>query len=200
VKSTTNSLDTAKGALIANEAFTEGLLTGANAPCPKTVLGWAPSAGEGTIVEGNAMLELTGTCGSSSALSRGLSVWGVGLVLNESALPGKNITDARVKYAATKYDALNATITLASIQSTFRSSLSLCVANSRVLFDKKKYANAAAELVSCDALVAANESAFTATAANPNPSGEIRGRFANLYLAISTRILGTPPLAAWPPN
>jgi hypothetical protein len=200
VKSTTNSLDTAKGALIANEAFSDALLSGANAPCPKTVLGWAPSAGEGSIVEGNAMLELTGTCGSSSALSRGLSVWGVGLVLNEAALPGKNPTDARVRYAVTKYDALNATIALATIQPAFRTSLSACIDASRAYFDKKKYASAAAQLVSCDALVAANESAFSASASNPNPSGEIRGRFANLYLVINTRISGNPPLGAWPPN
>jgi hypothetical protein len=199
IKSTTNSLDSAKGALIANEAFAEGLLNGPNAPCPKTVLGWAPAAGEGSIVEGNAMLELTGTCGSSSALSRGLSVWGVGLVLNEAALPGKNTLDSHVKYALTKYDALSATIALATIQPTFRSTLSACIATSRAYLDKKKYVNATAQLVSCDALVAANESAFSASASNPNPSGEIRGRFANLYLAISTRISGNPPLAAWPP-
>jgi hypothetical protein len=199
IKSTTNSLDTAKGALIANEAFAEGLLSGPNAPCPKTVLGWAPAAGEGSIVEGNAMLELTGTCGSSSALSRGLSVWGVGLVLNEAALPGKNTADARVKYAVTKYDALTATIAQATIQSGFRTSLSLCIDTSRAFLDKKKYANAASQLVSCDALVAANEAAFSASANNPNPSGEIRGRFANLYLVINTRVLGNPPLGAWPP-
>lgn len=199
IKSTTNSLDTAKGALIANEAFAEGLLNGPNAPCPKTVLGWAPAADEGSIVEGNAMLELTGTCGSSSALSRGLSVWGVGLVLNEAALPGKNTTDSRVKFALTKYDALSATIALATIQPAFRSTLSACIDTSRTYLDRKKYANAAAQLVSCDALVAANESAFSASTNNPNPSGEIRGRFANLYLAISTRISGNPPLGAWPP-
>jgi hypothetical protein len=128
-----------------------------------------------------------------------LSVWGVGLVLNEAALPGKNTTDARLKYAISKYDTLNATIALANIQAAFRSTLSACVATSRVYLDKKKYANAAAQLVSCDALVAANESEFQATEANPNPSGEIRGRFANLYLAISTRILGNAPLGAWPP-
>jgi hypothetical protein len=54
-------------------------------------------------------------------------------------------------------------------------------------------------LLICDALVAANESAFSASSINPNPSGEIRGRFANLYLTINTRILGNPALGAWPP-
>jgi hypothetical protein len=132
-------------------------------------------------------------------LSRGLSLWGIGLVLNEAALPGKNTTDVRVKFAASKYDALNSTIVLANIQPAFSSTLAACIDTSRTYFDKKKYANAAAQLVTCDALVAGNESAFSASANNPNPSGEIRGRFANLYLAISSRILGNAPLGAWPP-
>jgi hypothetical protein len=199
IKSLTNSLNSAKGALIANEAFADTLLQSASTPCPKTVLGWAPVDGEGTVVEGNTMLELTGTCGSSGGLSRGLSVWGVGLVLNEAALPGKNVADARVTFAAGKYDTLNSTITLATIDPTFRTSLTTCLSTSRTFFDRKKYANASTQLVSCDALVAANESAFSATANNPNPSGEIRGRLANLYLTINSRILTNAPLAAWPP-
>jgi hypothetical protein len=199
VKSISNSLNAAKGALIANEAFSEGLLAGANPPCPTTVLGWAPTEGEGSVVEGNTMLELTSGCGSSRIISRGLSVWGIGLVLNEAALPGKNATDARVKFAAAKYDTLNSTIALATIQATFRSTLSACMTSSRTLFDKKKYAPAAAQLVSCDSLVAANEVAFSASGNNPNPSAEIRGRIANLHLTINSRILGNPAPGEWPP-
>jgi hypothetical protein len=200
IKSTTNSLNTAKGALIVNEAFTEGVLSGAVLPCPKTVLGWAPTDGEGTIVEGDTMLEITSSCGSSKGLTRGLSLWGIGLVLNESALPGKNLADARIKFAATKYDTLSSTITLASIQAAFRSSLTACLDTSRTFFDRKKYANAAAQLVTCDALVAASESAFSGNALNPNPSGEIRGRLANLFLTLNTRILGNPAPSGWPPQ
>ncbi len=200
IKSLSNSLNAAKGALIANEAFSESVLSSAsNPPCPKTVLAWAPGAGEGSIVEGDSMLELTAGCGSSTSISRGLSVWGVGLALNEAALPGKNTTDIRVNFAATKYDALNSTIALATIQATFRTSLSACIGTSRTYFDRKKYANAATQLLTCDALVAANESAFSANSINPNPSGEIRGRLANLYLTISTRILGNPAPGTWPP-
>jgi len=200
IKSTTNSLNTAKGALIVNEGFAEGVLSGAVIPCPKTVLGWAPTDGEGTIVEGDTMLEITSSCGSSKGLTRGLSLWGIGLVLNESALPGKNLADARIKFAATKYDSLSSTITLASIQTAFRSSLTACLDTSRTFFDRKKYANAAAQLVTCDTLVAANESAFSANGLNPNPSGEIRGRFANLFLTLNTRILGNPAPSGWPPQ
>lgn len=199
VKSLTDSVNAAKGALIANEAFSEGILSGSNAPCPQTVLGWAPTDGEGSVVEGNVMLELTGTCGSSGGFSRGMSVWGVGLKLNEAALPGKNIADIRVNFAASKYDKLSSTLALASIEPTFRATLSACVATSRSYFDKKKYASAASELIRCDTLVADNESAFTGTSFNPNPSGETRGRLANLYLTINSRILGNAPLGAWPP-
>ena len=75
----TNTLNTIKGALIKNEAFAETVLPGANPPCPQTVLGWAPSeVVEGTIVEGNAMLEMTAACGSSRGSSQGLSIWGIG--------------------------------------------------------------------------------------------------------------------------
>lgn len=199
IKSTTNTLNTAKGALIASEGITEGVLSGEVSPCPKTVLGWAPTVGEGTVVEGNTMLEITSACGSSKGLTRGLSLWGVGLVLNENALPGKNLADARVKFAATKYEALGSTISLASVQSTFRGSLNKCLKISREHFDCDGYAKAATQLLACDALVAANESAFSSNEVNPNPSGEIRGRIANLYLTIKSRILGEPAPGSWPP-
>jgi hypothetical protein len=198
VKSLTNTLDNTKGALIAHEAFADTVLPGANPPCPQTVLGWAPSEGEGTIVEGNTMLEITASCGSSAGNSRGLSVFGLGIGLNSGALPGKNATDKLVKFAASKYDGLNSTINLASITSAFRTSLVACIATSRDSFDKKKYANAAAQLVVCDSLVAANEASFSASLNNPNPSGEIRGRLGNLYLTINTRILGNSPGSSWP--
>jgi hypothetical protein len=199
VKSTSNSLSAAKGVLIANSGYAENLLSGPNPPCPQLVLGWAPSAGEGTIVEGNLMLELTSGCGSSHLLSRGLSVWGVGLELDESALPGSNPAAARVNFAITKYNALSNTIALASIASAFRTTLTTCLDESRRIFDRAKYPQAAGQLLTCDALVAANESAFTGTSLNPNPSGEIRGRLANLYLQINTRILGNTAPSTWPP-
>jgi hypothetical protein len=198
IKSLTDTLDNAKGALVMNEAFTESVLTGTSSPCPQTILGWAPTVGEGSIVEGNSMLEITGACGSSAGLSRGLSLWGVGLKLNESALPGKNTTDKRVNFAASKYDGLTSTVTQASIATTFRTALVACINESRDYFNRKKYANAAGRLLTCDSLVAANESSFSSSLGNPNPSGEIRGRLANLYLTINTRILGNPAPSTWP--
>lgn len=200
VKSLSNTLSNAKGALIANEMFSEIVLPGPNPPCPQTVLGWAPLPGEGSIVEGDSMLELTSGCGSSKSLSRGLSIWGVGLKLNEAALPGINTPDIRIRFAITKYDALNGTIALASIESAFRTALTACLNTSRSNFDIAKYPQAAGQLLTCDALVAANESAFTGTTLNPNPSGDIRGRLANLYLQIKTRLWGDPAPSTWPPS
>jgi hypothetical protein len=198
VKSTTNTLASAKGALVLNEVFTGNVLPGTSPDCPQTVVGWAPTEGEGTVVEGNSLLELTAGCGSSKSLSKGLSLWGAGLVLNETALPGTDLADKRVKFALSKYDALNSTIAAATITSAFRSKLCNCLAKSRDYFKYHKYLNAAGQLVTCDALVAANEAAFTATTNNPNPSGEIRSRIANLYLQINTRILGNPAPTSWP--
>lgn len=198
VKSTTNTLAAAKGALVLNEVFTGNVLPGTSPDCPQTVVGWAPTEGEGTVVEGNALLELTGGCGSSKSLSKGLSLWGAGLVLNEPALPGTDLADKRVKFALSKYDTLSATVAAATITSTFRNKLNYCLAKSRGYFMYHKYLNAAGQLVTCDALVAANEAAFTATTNNPNPSGEIRSRIANLYLQIYARILGNPAPTSWP--
>ena len=200
VKSISNSLNAAKGALIENEAFSEGLLAGANPPCPTTVLGWAPTEGEGSVVEGNTMLELTSSCGSSKIISRGLSVWGIGLVLNEAALPGKNVTDARVKFAAAKYDTLNSTIALATIQADVPQHLV-------GLYDQQSNALRQKEIRPGGGSVGelryigggTTKTAFFASLNNPNPSAEIRGRIANLHLTINSRILGNPAPGEWPP-
>ena len=131
--------------------------------------------------------------------SRGLSVWSLGLVVNLDAFPGKKPMDKIVNFAASKYTALRDTITLASIAPAFRTSLLACLATSQNDFDRKKYDNAAAQLLVCDSQVSANEASFFASVSNPNPSGEIRGRLGNLYLTINTRIQGKPPGGSWPP-
>lgn len=201
VRSKSDSLSARKGAFVLNEVFPETIVPGdENPPCPKSLVGWAPLAGEGTIVEGNQMLELTATCGSSGAGSKGLSLWGIGLVLNEAALPGKSGKYAMVKFAGTKFDALEETVKRAVIAPKFDTTLCACIGASRLLFAFGKFGYAADTLVKCDALVAANEASFAATADDPNPSGDIRARFANLYLTLRTRILGYPPLHQWPPE
>jgi hypothetical protein len=199
VKSLTNTVDQTKGALIWNDARASSVLIGSAPPCPQTALAWAPLAAEGTIVEGNALLELTGTCGTSGGVTRGMSIWGLGLVVNTSALPGKKVRDKWVNFAYSKYHSLFDTIALASINPAFQRVLASCVATSRMYVANSQFSHAAAQLLTCDSLVAGNESSFSGTDANPNPSGEIRGRLANLYLTINTRILGNVAPSAWPP-
>lgn len=46
--------------------------------------------------------------------------------MNESALPGMSTTDKLVNFAAAKYDALNQTVALATITSSFQATLSNC--------------------------------------------------------------------------
>lgn len=200
VKSLTNSDNQLAGALIANDADSSTVLPGNNPPCPQTVLAWAPLAGEGSVVEGNNMVEMTGTCGTSGAGTRQLSLWGLGLTVNMAALAGNSTRSKWVSFASSKYGTLDATISAASIDPTFESTLLTCINNSQTVFNKHQYAAAASQLLACDSLVAGSPGSFTATAANPNPSGEVRGRLANLYMTINTRLLGNPPAHAWPPQ
>ncbi|MET0987659.1 MAG: hypothetical protein ABW034_19870, partial [Steroidobacteraceae bacterium] len=198
---TTSSSPNSPTQLVFNEADAEGILpSSSNVPCPRQTLGWWPKPDEGTVVEGTSMVEVTSGCGSSRSLTRTLSIWGLGLVLNEQAFPGTTSTARLTNFAIQKYDALGQTVALAPIESKFKKRLQTCLSSSRSQFDRGRLANAAGELVSCDSLVQQNPTAFTSNTANPNPFGEVRGRIANLYLTINTRLLGNPPLASWPPG
>jgi hypothetical protein len=202
VDTTTTGTFNTLNAIVTNESFSENIIGTPTASCPVAVLGWAPKADEGTIVEGHALLELTGACGSSVAFSRKASVWGIGLVLDVNSLPGKNASDKMINFAASKYDAISATITAVStsIADPTETQLLSCLDTSRTYFDRKKYLNAASQLLVCDQIIAQNPASFGSASQNPNPSGELRGRLANLYLTINTRILGNTPNTAWPPT
>jgi hypothetical protein len=202
INTTTTGTINFLNALVENKANPEALLGVSTTPCPANVLGWAPKANEGVVVEGNVMLELTGACGSSRAFSRELSVWGVGLVLNMDALPGSDNSAKLYNFAASKYDAINAAIVSlsAQIEDQVEAKLVSCMAGSRGDFANGKYLNALSTLVACEQVVARYTTAFTGSVENRNPSGEIRGRIANLYLTINTRMLGNPANANWPPS
>lgn len=187
--------------LVVNEAFSNDVLPDPfNPNCPTTVIGWAPKPGEGSVPEGNVLLDVTGGCGSSIGISRGLSIWAVGLALNEEALPGADTTTKLVNYSAIKYDALLQTISSATIDDKLRRKLLNCIANSRSKFDRGRFPDAVTGLLACDSLAVQNRSAFTGSTLNPNPFGDVRGRIANLYLTINTRLLGNPANSTWPPG
>jgi hypothetical protein len=71
---------------------------------PHDTLVWAPLAGEGTVVEGTDMVELTSGCDGGASKSYGLSLFGLGLVLNVA--DGQPLAD----YTTAKYSALLNTI------------------------------------------------------------------------------------------
>ena len=194
-----------------------------NPSCPDAVSAWAPlaSAGEGDVVmvdpiigleSADEMVELTGFCDSSAIISRGMSLYGVGLILNPS------VTGPMPQYAQQKYEDLVATINTApnvpaSAKQTIESGTpglanASDLANVETFMQAQDYGCAAKETLGVDAVLALAQDDTGTTLgniaawgdpSNPNPWGELRGRLANLYLTLNTRILGVQPNSAWPP-
>lgn len=73
---------------------------------------WAPLLAEGTLQEGGNMVDVTSGCGSVHGGTAGVSVWGVGLSVNEAAseLAGGGLPRALENYARIKYTTLTNTI------------------------------------------------------------------------------------------
>jgi len=193
-------VDALSGILVDSEAYANVALGTAPA-CPVTVGAWAPrsaSAVEGTIPEGTNLVELTGGCGSSKIVSRGLSIYGIGLVLNTAALPGATLPEKLREFTQTKYDNLFQTIADGNMTFGERLQVNACVALSDGFFAFHRDGCAARTLVQCDAQVAQNVADFSGSATDPNVWGDIQGRLANLYFTINTRLLGNPPNTTWP--
>ena len=136
------------------------------------------------------LAEMTSFCGTSGGSNRGMSVYGVGLVLNTSALTGGLVGDAQ-----SKYNDLSSTVAAANIVPATKTSVNACLSNVNSYLSQADYVCAANEAVQCDTLVGQDPSPATnypGNAANPNPWGEIRGRLGNLYLALNTRVSGNP--------
>ncbi|HEY2274606.1 MAG TPA: hypothetical protein VGH61_03805, partial [Steroidobacteraceae bacterium] len=177
-----------------------------NPACPSALLAWVPFSGanpsEGSIVEVDPQtglldfIDLTGYCDSSGGSSRGMSVWAVGLTLNAYALSG-----GLPGFAQTKYNNLFATVTGANILPATKAALEAALTPVNTYMAAGDYGCAAVQVVNADALVGGDANPagdYPGNAANPNPWGEIRGRLANLYLTLNTRILGNTPNFAWP--
>jgi hypothetical protein len=73
---------------------------------------WAPLLAEGTVQEGGNMVDITSGCGSSHGGTAGVSVWGMGVSVNEEAseLAGGGLPRPLESYAQIKYTTLTNTI------------------------------------------------------------------------------------------
>jgi chitodextrinase len=190
--------------LVKEELSADALLAPPNPACPELTVGWAPLTGEGTIPEGNDMIELTSYCGSTRALSPGHSLMGVGLQLNPGFFTGATTADKLVTFANQKLGNLTATVNAANIpDNSVKTALASCVGKTGTYLNDTvnltapmRYACAAHQAWTCDNTV--NASNF---ATNPNQLSAysaIRGRLANLILTINTRLIGQPASSVWP--
>jgi hypothetical protein len=223
VRTNATGVNNIPGILVTSESNVDKILPPAlNAPlpnpaCPSNTYSWAPfsdaSPSEGSIVNvdpatGYSQLtELTSFCGTSGGSNRGMSIYGVGLVLNVPALNGGYIGDANQKLTD-----LSSTVATANINDTtppppaltVKKAVQACLSNIGSYMTQADYSCAASETVQCDALVGTDSNPagnYPGNAANPNPWGEIRGRLGNLYVALNSRVLNNqPPNHSWPPG
>ncbi len=189
-----------------------------NPPAPGTpplgTLAWAPLDGEGLVVEGNKLLEVTSGCDGGTSKSYGMSLFGVGLSLNTAA-----VTGGLGGLTASKYTNVLATIqneTSASALAApspptvtapgnFTYQLQQCISTSQAAFAKAAtyYDGAALQVLAADqriAAVAMLAAPFTPVATYPNPSGALRWRLENIYYTINTRLEGNQASSEPPPS
>jgi hypothetical protein len=177
-----------------------------NPGCPIASVGWVPrsdaSPSEGSIVEVDPatgllqLVELTGFCDSAGSMERGMSIYGVGFTVNAPALSG-----GVPGFAQTKYNNLFATADAANIVPATKATLETSLGLINAYLANADYACAAAETVLVDNQVRAEPNppaTYPGNGANPNPWGEIRGRLANLYYTLNTRLLLLPANTEWP--
>lgn len=177
-------------------------------PPPFSVLAWAPLEGEGVLVEGNTLLDITDGCGTSHGTGITLSLWGIGFGLDT------DLTNGLVGFASDKYTNLLQTLTTeygtlelalsppvppsrSPPDGNFTFQLQQCISTSQAAFltGSSYYAGAALELLGADqkvARAARDQSLFHANGDYPNPSGALRARLQNLYYTINSRINGNP--------
>jgi hypothetical protein len=228
----TNTVDPSlKGALVYTTEYPDALLPppsgGSNPSCQTAIIGWAPLEGEGSYLAGDPLSPgvkrpmLAGNTSCSPDPGRthtsGLSLYGIGLVLNTAGIPSSlpnmsSLTTATAASASpnpykvlvnSEYLSLASAITNGvsggEIARTFARKLLTCVGASAYYYVKSDDAKALADLAYCDSEVSANEASFTAKPSSYNPSGEMHMRIRSLYYAINTWIVGTDPATwTWP--
>jgi sugar lactone lactonase YvrE len=211
IKATANGVDPVdNNSFVKTQSGLNAILPGPlNLSCVQVpVLAWAPRSDlpgiEGTIVEDALspfFVDMTGFCDDGGANLRGLSMYALGLALNNTQ---SALTAGLPGFVNNKYSNLQSTVTHANIGATASGMLQTCVNQSQIDFNAGGYSCAAYQLSVCDAYVRSNLGAFSsnlnAAGGNPNPAGDIDGRLANLYLTINTRVAGNAANTTWPAN
>ena len=210
VRTDAPGVDNVPGLLVYGEETVDTILPVAppliNPGCPVATVAWVPrsnaSPSEGTVVEIDPitglpqLVELTGYCDTAGSTSRGMSIYGVGLTVNAAALSG-----GVPGFAQSKYNNLFATTDAANIVPATKATLETALGQINAYLANADYACAAAETVLVDGQVAGDPNPpgdYPGNGANPNPWGEIRGRLANLYYTLNTRLLLNPANTEWP--
>jgi hypothetical protein len=184
-----------------------------NPTCPNALIAWAPRAelSEGTVLKvvGNAptsvdeFVESTGWCDGPGGMSRGASVLGVGLVFDllqigtmQSLVQQKFLDlQATVNYANTGTASSTLSADLQQLNSYLQQTDWPCAAASAVRMDS--------DVNGFEAQAGGSPSPWAPLPnnlnyTNPNPWGEIRGRLANIFLTVNSRIQTNTPNATWP--
>jgi hypothetical protein len=199
ILSIANGVDDVPGILVTTTVDPSAVIPGAmQQPCSvPLVVGWAPrlGSGEGTVPEGDALVDMTSFCDSGGSSERGNSVWVVGGRLSTTVSASSH---SLVGFANDKLINLGKTIEAANIARPVKQKLGECVLKSAVLLNKGHYSCAARQIVRCDDLAEDAPASFGSSPDNPNPFGDVRGRLGNLFFTINTRIGGHPPNTSWP--
>ena len=188
-----------------------------NLSCPQLeAFAWAPRSDlpliEGTTVEGgpapgsNYFQDLSGFCDNGGGNSHILSMMAYGLGLNSAP---SGMANGLPGFVTDKFSNLTATINAANSQidpgvaATTQGYVNQAQAffNSGVAESASNgYSCALNSLASGDAYVRSHLPAFSGAAppGNPNPAGDVDGRFANLFLPIDLFFLVQSANAEWP--
>jgi hypothetical protein len=178
--------------------------------CPQLPLfAWAPRSDlpsvEGTIVEGNTFIDLTGYCDNGGGNTHSVSMMAAGLGLNSSpsGLPNTGLPG----YVDTKFDNLTQTITNAGTQVSDGGTTQNYVTQAKAYFDAgvknsdaNSYACAMNTIATADAFVRGKPAYFSGLAppGNINPAGEFDSRLASIFPDIAVYFLFEAPNKEWP--
>jgi hypothetical protein len=172
------------------------------APEPGILFGWSPWSGEsnieGTIPEGQNMIELTYGCGTSKGNSSGMSLLLLGGKLDlasASEFKPNNLTS----FAEFKYGNLLVDVAAGQIDLLQKVRLLELITESEIFLIDGQTQCAARKLWRADKYVTDHATHFEGIVGrDPNAYGRARSRLANLFFTLYTRIEGNPAPQTWP--